>query len=79
MSMLTEREYEEYIQLLRVWVDAEKALEGPAEGDAEASQRPDGRASARAREAHAAVQSFRQRYGLGGEAVREPQPMAEGR
>ncbi len=69
--MLTEREYEEYIQLLRVWVDTEKALEGPAEGDAEASQR--------AREARAAVQSFRQRYGLGGEAVREPQPMAEGK
>ncbi len=69
--MLTEREYEEYIQLLRVWVDAEKALEGPAQGDAEASHR--------AREAQAAVQSFRSRYGLGGEAVREPQPMAEGK
>ncbi len=61
MSILTEREYEEYIQLLRVWVDAEKALEGPAEGDAEATQRT--------REAHAAVQSFRQRYGLGEAAV----------
>ncbi len=59
--MLTEREYEEYIQLLRVWVDAEKALEGPAEGNAEAS--------ARAREARAAVQSFRSRYGLGEAAV----------
>ncbi len=69
--MLTEREYEEYIQLLRVWVDAEKALEGPVGADAQAAQRT--------REAHAAVQSFRKRYGLGGEAVREPQPMAEGR
>jgi hypothetical protein len=57
MSMLTEREYEQYIQLLRVWVDAEKALEGPAEGDAEASHR--------AREAQAAVRSFRARHGLG--------------
>ncbi len=71
MSMLTEREYEEYIQLLRVWVDAEKALEGPAEADGQVTQR--------AREARAAVQSFRWRYGLGSEAVREPQPMAEGR
>ncbi len=61
MSMLTEREYEEYIQLLRVWVDAERALEGPAEADGQATQR--------SREAHAAVQSFRQRYGLGEAAV----------
>ena len=69
MSKLTESEYEEYILLLRVWVDAEKALEGPADGEA----------AAHARQAHAAVQSFRWRYGLGGEAVREPQPMAEGK
>ncbi len=61
MSKLTESEYEEYIQLLRVWVDAEKALEGPAPPDGEAAQRP--------REAHAAVQSFRSRYGLGEAAV----------
>ncbi len=59
--MLTEREYEEYIQLLRVWVDAEKALDGPAEGDGQAAQR--------AREARAAVQSFRERYGLAEAAV----------
>jgi hypothetical protein len=58
MSMLTEREYEEYIRLLREWVDAEKALEGPADADARAGQR--------AREAHAAVQSFRAQHGLGG-------------
>jgi len=58
MSMLTEREYEEYIRLLREWVDAEKALEGPADADARAVQRT--------REAHAAVQGFRERYGLDG-------------
>jgi hypothetical protein len=58
MSMLTESEYEEYIRLLREWVDAEKALEGPADADARAAQR--------AREAHAAVRSFRERYGLDG-------------
>ena len=64
MSMLTEREYEEYIGLLREWVDAEKALEGPAEADGQAAQR--------AREAHAAVQSFRERYGLGGQGRQTP-------
>jgi len=56
--MLTEREYEEYIQLLREWVDADKALKGPATGDPEAQER----ASA----AYAAVQGFRERYGLDG-------------
>ena len=61
MSMLTEREYEEYIQLLRAWVDAEKALEGPAEADAGAAQV--------VREAYAAVQSFRAQHGLGEAAV----------
>lgn len=69
MSMLTEREYEEYIQLLKVWVDAEKALEGPAEADAQASAPRRGPAWARAREAHAAVQGFRQQHGLGEAAV----------
>ncbi len=59
MSKLTESEYEEYIQLLRVWVDAERALEGPADGEA----------AAHARQTHAAVQDFRQRYGLGEAAV----------
>ncbi len=68
MSKLTESEYEEYIQLLKVWVDAERPLEGPPPPDAEAAHR--------AREAYAAVQSFRSRYGLA-EAVREP--VAEGR
>ena len=63
MSMLTEQEYEEYIRLLRGWVDAEKALEGPGAPDAEAS--------ARSRQAHAAVQSFRERHGLGSAGVAE--------
>ncbi len=72
MSKLTESEYEEYIQLLRVWVDAERPLEGQAP--------PDGEATQRAREAHAAVQSFRERYGLGGqERGAEAQPVAEGK
>ena len=62
MSMLTENEYEEYIRLLRDWVDAEKALEGPDEADAEAAHQ--------AREAYAAVQSFRERHGLGEAGVR---------
>ena len=63
MSKLTEQEYEEYIRLLRVWVDAEKALEGPEPAADEAAQR--------AREAHAAVESFRERYGLGEAGVAE--------
>ena len=62
MSMLTEQEYEEYIRLLRAWVDAEKALEGPEEADAEAARQ--------AREAYATVQTFRAAHGLGG-AVEE--------
>ncbi len=62
MSMLTEREYEEYIQLLRVWVDAERALEG-------AEDEVDPEARERVRGAYAAVQGFRQRYGLGEAAV----------
>ena len=57
MSMLTEQEYEEYIGLLRTWVDAEKALEGPGAPAAELAQL--------ARDARAAVQGFRERYGLG--------------
>ncbi len=72
MSKLTESEYEEYIQLLKVWVEAEKALEGPEDGvDPEARER--------VRAAHAAVQSFRERYGLAEAAVGAAQPMAEGK
>ncbi|MDO8611926.1 MAG: hypothetical protein Q7R32_03765 [Dehalococcoidia bacterium] len=54
--MLTEQEYEEYIRLLRDWVDAEKALEGPAAPEAEVARQ--------AREAYASVQTFRERHGL---------------
>ena len=61
MSMLTEQEYEEYIRLLRGWVDAEKALEGPEPAADEAAHR--------AREAYAAVQTFRERHGLGESAA----------
>jgi hypothetical protein len=61
MSMLTAEQYEEYIQLLRAWVDAEKALGGPAEASAEADQR--------VREAYAAVQSFRAQHELGEPAM----------
>lgn len=61
MSMLSESEYEEYINLLRAWVEAEKGLEGPAEADSEAARR--------VREAHASVESFRARHGLGEAAV----------
>ncbi len=61
MSMLSESEYEEYIGLLRAWVEAEKGLEGPGEASAEAS--------ARVRAAHAAVEGFRARHGLGEAAV----------
>ncbi len=56
MSMLTEHEYEEYIRLLRAWVEAEKALESPGAADAAATQW--------VLEAYAAVQSFRERHGL---------------
>ena len=59
--MLTEQEYEEYIGLLRAWVDVEKALEGPEPAADEVARL--------AREAHAAVQTFRERHGLGGAAV----------
>ncbi len=72
MSKLTESEYEEYMQLLKAWVLADKALEGQAPPDAEAQER--------ARTTRAAVQDFRSRYGLDGEergAV--AQPVAEGR
>jgi len=64
MSRLTEQEYEEYIRLLRAWVEAEKALEGPAPEDAEAA--------ARAREAYAVVASFRAQHGLAGDGAWAP-------
>jgi len=67
MSMRTEQEYEESIRLLRAWVDVEKALEGPEPADEEVLRL--------AREAHAAVQSFRAAHGLGVEGSR-PQATA---
>ena len=69
MSKLTEDQYEEYMQLLKSWVQADKALDGPVPPDAEAQER--------ARTTRAAVQSFRSRYELDSEAVREP--VAEGK
>ncbi len=69
MSKLTEDQYEDYMQLLKAWVQADKALDSPVTTDAEAQER--------ARTTRAAVQSFRQRYGLDSEAVREP--VAEGK
>jgi hypothetical protein len=54
MSMLSEAQYEEYIGLLKAWVEAEKALEGGDGAEGEAG----------VREAYAAVRRFRERYGL---------------
>ena len=70
MALLSDDQYEEYIRLLRDWVDAEKALEGPADADAGAAQR--------AREAHAAVQDFRERYGLDGHERQTPAAVGSG-
>ncbi len=72
MSKLTESDNEEYIRLLRTWMDADRALEG-----AEDEVDPEAREHVRA--AHAAVQGFRQQHGLDSEAVREPEPAAEGK
>ena len=72
MSKLTEREYEEYMQLLKAWVQADKRPDSPTTPDAEARQR--------ARTTLAAVQDFRQRYGLDGEERgAEAQTVAEGK
>ncbi len=56
MSKLTEDQYEEYMQLLKAWMQTDKALEGLGTADAEARER--------ARTTRAAVQAFRERYGL---------------
>lgn len=66
MAILTEQRYEEYIRLLKAWVEAEKGPEGQAPPDADAAER--------AREAYAAVQSFRSAQGLDAEPA-----MAEGK
>ncbi len=68
MSKLTESEYEEYILLLRAWVDAERALDSLVTPDAQAQER--------ARTTRAAVQRFRAQHGLGEAAV---EPVAEGK
>ncbi len=73
MSKLTESEYEEYMRLLKAWVEADKALEGQ-------TQPSGGEAAAQAHSAYAAVRDFRSRYGLDGEERGvEAQPVAEGR
>jgi hypothetical protein len=56
MSILTDEQYAEYLQLLKEWMEADKALKGPA--------RQEGEAQERARAAYAALQRFRERYGL---------------
>ncbi len=72
MSKLTESEYEEYMRLLKAWVQADKALDSPVPPDADAQER--------ARTTRAAVDRFRERYGLDGEERgAEAQPVAEGR
>lgn len=58
MSRLTDDEYTDYLALLKAWIDADKALKGPAMPDPEAQER--------ARAAYAAVQGFRERHGLDG-------------
>ena len=56
MSTLTDDEYAEYLQLLKEWIEADKALKGP--------ETPDPETHERASAAYAAVQGFRERYGL---------------
>jgi hypothetical protein len=58
MSTLSDEQYTEYLHLLKAWIEADKALKGPATPDPEAKER--------ARAAYAAVQGFRERYGLDG-------------
>ena len=58
MSKLTESEYEEYMQLLKAWVQADKAPDSPATPDAEAQEQ-----AHRTREA---VNRFRSAHGLDG-------------
>ena len=62
MSKLTGSEYEEYIRLLKTWMDADRALEG-------AEDEVDTEAREHVLAAHAAVQGFRQQHGLDSEAV----------
>lgn len=72
MSKLTEDQYEEYMRLLKAWVQADKAPDSPETPDAEAQER--------ARTTLAAVQDFRSRYGLDREERgAEAQTVAEGK
>ena len=58
MTLLSDQQYAEYVELLKAWVEADKALKRLA--------MPDAGDRERAAQAHAAVQGFRERYGLGG-------------
>ena len=58
MTRLSDEQYAEYVELLKAWVEADKTLQG--------LQSPDAGAQERARAAYAAVQGFRERYGLDG-------------
>ncbi len=65
MARLTEKRYDEYMQLLKAWVAADKALEGPGAPDPEAQEQ--------ARRTREAVDRFRSAHGLVGAPA-----MAEG-
>jgi hypothetical protein len=58
MTRLSDEQYAEYVELLQAWVEADKTVK--------ALQSPDAAAREHARAAYAAVQSFRERYGLDG-------------
>jgi hypothetical protein len=58
MSILSDEQYADYLELLKAWIEADRALKGPAMPDPEARER--------ARAAYAAVQGFRERHGLDG-------------
>lgn len=58
MSRLSDDEYAEYLELLKGWIEADKALKGPAMPNPEAQER--------ARAAYATVRGFRERHGLDG-------------
>lgn len=59
MNRLSDEQYAEYVELLKAWVEADKVVKGQAT--------PDPEAQVRARAAYAAVQGFRERYGLDGD------------
>jgi hypothetical protein len=69
MTRLSDEQYAEYVELLQAWVEADKTVK--------ALQSPDAAARERATQAYAAVQSFRERYGLDGHE-RTPERSAKG-